>query len=118
MPVDGSQEPSGIEMSGRSRGAISAAMVDREYPYQVALLACEVRYRFDNVEFLSAKLGRYRLNHSYHDDGEDFIIYCFPEQESAEIFLKAFDGRWITPEQRKKHTWKSPWVRQLVGRYG
>ncbi|MGO4450145.1 hypothetical protein AB4Y96_14570 [Phyllobacterium sp. TAF24] len=105
-------------MAGRSRGAETEAAIDRQYPYQVALLAIEVSYRFDNVDFLSRRLGCYRLNHSYYDDGEGFVIYCFPEKDEAEIFLKAFDGHWITPEQRKKSTWKSPWVRQLVGRYG
>jgi hypothetical protein len=70
----------------------------RGTPHQVASLAFEVSHRFDNVEFLSAKLGRYRLNHHYNDEGEGFVIYCFAERESAEIFLKSFDGPWITPQ--------------------
>ncbi|WP_187277121.1 hypothetical protein [Phyllobacterium endophyticum] len=49
-------------------------------------------------------------------DGEGFVIYRFPEPENAECFLKAFDGEWITPEERKKGTWRSKNVRVLVGR--
>jgi hypothetical protein len=100
----------------RSRGEPPAGLIDREYPFQVALLACEVSWRFDNVMFLSQKLGCWRLNHTLFVDDERFIVYCFPQRDSAECFLKAFDGEWITPTDRKKETWRSKNVRVRVGR--
>jgi hypothetical protein len=101
----------------RSRGEPPEGLIDREYPFQVAVLACEVSWRFDNVMFLAEKLGCWRLNTSLSVDGEGFIIYRFPRKESAECFLKAFDGEWITPEERKKGTWRSKNVRMMVGRH-
>ena len=100
----------------RSRGESAAEVIDRKYPFQVALLACEVSWRFENVMFLSQKLGCWRLNHKLSVDGEGFVIYCFPRRESAECFLKAFDGEWITPAERKTKTWRSKNVRMSVGR--
>jgi hypothetical protein len=100
----------------RSRGAPSVGIIDREYPFQVAVVACEVSWRFENVMFLSQKLGCWRLNHTLFVDDERFIIYCFPQRDSAECFLKAFDGEWITPAERKKETWRSKNVRVRVGR--
>lgn len=99
----------------RSRGEPPGGMIDREYPFQVAVLACEVSWRFDDVMFLSQKLGCWRLNRSLSVDDEDFVIYCFPKRESAECFLKAFDGEWIATEERKKRTWRSKNVRMMVG---
>ncbi|PSH56730.1 hypothetical protein CU100_15390 [Phyllobacterium endophyticum] len=66
--------------------------------------------------FLADKLGAWRPHRSLSVDGEGFIIYRFHKKESAECFLKAFDGEWITPEQRKKCTWRSKNVRMMVGR--
>ncbi|MBB3234508.1 hypothetical protein [Phyllobacterium endophyticum] len=100
----------------RSRGEPPEGLIDREYPFQIAVLACEVSWRFENVMFLAEKLGSWRLHRSLSVDGEGFIIYRFSRQEGAECFLKAFDGEWITPAERKKGTWRSKNVRMLVGR--
>lgn len=102
----------------RSRGEPPPSLVDRDYPFQVAVLACEVAWRHDNVTFLSQLLGCYRLSHSLFVDDDDYVVYLFSDKEAAECFLKAFDGEWITPAERKKRTWRSKNVRMLVGRYG
>jgi hypothetical protein len=66
--------------------------------------------------FLSQKLGCWRLNHTMFVDDERFVIYCFPQRRSAECFLKAFFGEWITPQERIKATWRSRNVRMMVGK--
>jgi hypothetical protein len=101
----------------RSRGEPPEGLIDREYPFQVAVLACEVSWRFENVMFLAEKIGCWRLNTSLSVDGEGFVIYRFSKKDSAECFLKAFDGEWISPEERKRGTWCSKNVRMMVGRH-
>jgi hypothetical protein len=65
LPVAGSRRRSRQENDmTRSRGEPPEGMIDREYPFQVALLACQVSWRFENVLFLSQKLGCWRLNHT------------------------------------------------------
>ena len=98
----------------RSRHELRDWEIDRSYPFQVALLADGVRYQFDNVLFLSHKLGCSALGFHIYSDGEHYNIYCFPTESAAEVFLKAFDGVWITPRQRKKDTWHSRWRRNRV----
>jgi hypothetical protein len=85
----------------RSRGEPPEGLIDREYLFQVAVLACELSRRFDNVMFLAEKLGCWKPHRSLSVDGEGFIIYRFSKQDGAKCFLKAFDGEWITPQQRK-----------------
>ncbi|RCW78049.1 hypothetical protein C7476_13117 [Phyllobacterium bourgognense] len=43
-----------------------------------------------------------RLGFDIYSDGEHYNIYCFRTESAAEVFLKAFDGEWITSQQRKK----------------
>lgn len=102
-------------MAGRSRGEPPESSVDRDYPFQVAVLACEVQWRHEDIMYLSQKLGCYRLTRSLFVDHDHYVIYLFRERKAAECFLKAFDGEWITPAERKKRTWESRNVRMLVG---
>lgn len=99
----------------RSRGEPPASYIDKEYPFQVALHCEDVRLHFDKVELLSQQLGRYRLNQSVYIHPDRYIIYMFADERDAECFLKAFEGEWITAEQRRKDTWKPRYVRMLVG---
>ena len=99
-----------------SRHRLRPNDIDRCYPYQVALSADDVRGRFETVKFLSDKLGCSVLGHSYFAFDEHYNVYCFAEDRSAECFLKAMDGDWITPQERKKGTWRPRHPRNLVGR--
>jgi hypothetical protein len=102
-------------MAGRSRGEPPATLIDRDYPFHVALHCEDVRLHFDAVDQLARQLGRYHLNQYIYVHPERYIIYRFAEQKNAECFLNAFDGEWITPEQRRKGTWVPRHSRMLVG---
>lgn len=101
----------------RSRGEPPESIVNAQYPYQVAILACELSWRMAAIMDHAQSLGCYRLNRFFSVDGEGFVTYRFATQEAAECFLKAFDGEWITSAERNKGTWRSKNVRMLVGCY-
>ncbi|EJN04180.1 hypothetical protein [Phyllobacterium sp. YR531] len=102
----------------RSRGEPPPTLIDKYYPFQVALHASEVKMRFDNVEFLARLLGRYRLNRNVHVHPDVYIVYMFGDQHDAECFQKAFDGEWITPEQSRRKKWTPRYTWMPVERRG
>ncbi|UGX87148.1 hypothetical protein [Phyllobacterium meliloti] len=105
-------------MASRSRGDIPDTLFNQIYPYQVALTALEVRFRFHEVEALSKQLECSRLNKSAWSWNEGYIVYCFALKAQAETFLKAFDAEWVDPKELMSRKWRSRWQRIEVGRFG
>ncbi|MEP7453493.1 hypothetical protein [Phyllobacterium sp. SB3] len=102
----------------RTRGEPPPSLIDKGFPFQVALHCEDVRLNFDQVMLLSHQLGSYRLNQSIYVHPDRYIIYMFAEERDAACFLKAFEGEWITPEQRRKRTWVPRYSWMTVGCYG
>lgn len=90
-------------------------MIDKEYPFHVALHCADVKLHFDTVNSLSRQLGCYRLNRTVYVHPERYTVFMFSEQQSAECFLKAFEGEWIAPEQSRRGNWVPRYTRMLVG---
>ncbi|MET3650075.1 hypothetical protein ABIC60_004730 [Phyllobacterium ifriqiyense] len=67
-------------------------LIDKEYPFQVALHCEDVGLHFDRVGFLSKTLGCYRLNRNVYVHPDRYIVYMFAEQRNAECFLKPLTG--------------------------
>ncbi|MGN7774388.1 hypothetical protein [Phyllobacterium sp. 22552] len=101
----------------RSRGEPPPTLIDKEYPFQVALHCEDVSLHFDRVSFLSQQLDCYRLRRNVYVHPDRYIVYMFAEQRNAECFLKAFEAEWITPEQSRRGNWVPRYTRMLVG-YG
>ena len=102
----------------RRKGELSPSMLDRGWPYQVALPTEDERgerLRFDKDVERFCRGQRLTLaprHHQVHHDGKWWIVYCFAEPEHAERFRKAFHGEPFNPKDRGKGTnwmkWRRP----------
>jgi hypothetical protein len=75
------------------KGELSATMIDRDWPHQVALPASQ------------SAGGGYKAIHTFC---KDLSVYCFAEQEDADRFMQRFGGERFDPKQRGKG---SNWAR-------
>ena len=94
---------------GRSRGALSKTMVDREFPYQV-MLKNDAKHRklLWEISHMATKLGASPLGHNFYFDEEasHYSVYCFRSQDTANAFLAAWCGEWLSPADRKFQRWR------------
>ncbi|MGE8944076.1 hypothetical protein ACO2I3_19395 [Leptospira interrogans] len=86
----------------RRKGEITSAAIDRGWPHQVALAGTTVRANFVQIERRSRELGTAPRHHGYRRDHEDFIVYCFADEDPADIFAQAYDGQRMDPDTRPR----------------
>ena len=85
------------------KGELSKAMMDRDWPHQVALPA----YRCMGHEYLTIHifcqaegLSLCRRRHSYRRNDIDMTVFCFAERNHADQFQARFGGDLIDPATR------------------
>lgn len=93
----------------RRKGELSAAGIDRGWPYQVSLpaSACEGG-RYKAIHRFCESLSLCPRGHSVFHEGEWFNVYCFAESNDAAKFMRRFGGERFDPKQRGKG---SNWAR-------
>jgi hypothetical protein len=91
------------------KGELSAAMVDRDWPHQVALPAsASANGGYQVIHALCKDLSLCPRGHSVVHEGEWFNVYCFAKLEDAEKFMQRFGGEKFEPKQRGRG---SNWAR-------
>jgi hypothetical protein len=91
------------------KGELSPAMIDRGWPYQVALPACASQGGgYTMIHEFCKDLSLCPRGHSVFHGDEWLNVYCFAEPADAEKFLQRFGGETFDPKQRGKG---SNWAR-------
>lgn len=87
----------------KSRGDLSKARLDREWPHQVTLPASrcggDTYWRiaaFCRALSLAPRTHTFVRGDAYH------IVFCFVEKADAEAFAESFEGRMIDPTERPR----------------
>lgn len=94
----------------RRKGELSKSMIDRGWPYQVALEArLSMGDRYYTVHFFCKDLSLCPRGHGFYRDGKDFNVYCFAEREHAERFHARFGGELVDATNQPR------WYRQRWG---
>jgi hypothetical protein len=89
----------------RRKGELSKAMIDRDWPHQVALaaeLVAGANYVVINDFCRQENLSLCPRGHQFHQEGRWFICYCFAEREHAERFQRRFGGQFVHPAKRPR----------------
>jgi hypothetical protein len=91
----------------RRKGELSAAAIDRRWPYQVVLPArfCE-HGGYNEIHEFCRDLTLCSRGHALFYDGLWFYVYCFSGPADAEKFMQRFGGEKFDPTKRGKgHNW-------------
>jgi len=93
----------------RRKGELSAAGIDRGWPYQVALPTrfCEGG-GYKEIHEFCGDLTLCSRGHAVYHDGQWFHVYCFSDLAHAEKFMERFAGEKFDPSTRGKG---SNWAR-------
>ena len=87
-------------MSSR-KGELSPAMIDRDWPHQVALPADFItgpKHQF--IEHAKSALGGCSRGHSVRHNDVGYVVFCFSTPESATTFRELFNGEPFNPKDR------------------
>jgi hypothetical protein len=86
------------------KGELSKAMIDHEWPHQVALAADFVSANHAVIHgFCRAeKLSLCARGHHFQRDDRWHICFCFAEREHSQLFQHRFGGEFIDPMNRPK----------------
>jgi hypothetical protein len=87
------------------RGELSKAMIDRDWPHQVALPAYRcLGHNYVTIHLYcdAERLSLCRRGHSFRRDDTDMLVFCFAERPHAEQFQARFGGEFIEPKDRPK----------------
>lgn len=91
----------------RRKGELSSAMIDRGWPFQVALEArLSMGDRYYTVHYFCKDLSLCPRGHHFYRDGKDFNVYCFAEREHAELFRAKFGGGEIVDVRERPKWWR------------
>lgn len=91
------------------KGELSPAMIDRGWPYQVALPArASLNGGYNVIREFCNDLSICPRGHAVFHEGEWFNVYCFAEPADAKKFMQRFGGEEFDPKQRGKG---SNWAR-------
>ena len=87
----------------RRKGELSAAMIDRDWPHQVAIDAASSTGAV-HVRILAfcKPLSLARRGHTFVENGRYVSVYCFAVPEHADAFMREFGGRIIDPKDRPR----------------
>ena len=83
------------------KGELSTAMIDTNWPHQVALPEnVSLNNGYKAVDAFCEELSLCPRGHRVVHAGQCFNVYCFSERGDAEKFLQRFGGEWFDPKQR------------------
>ena len=86
----------------RTRGQLSRALLNREYPHQVLVRAKNVGGKaLDKVSDFHVKLGVTRKSCSVRKDDARYLLFCFADREHAKLFQAMFGGELLAETQSK-----------------
>jgi hypothetical protein len=94
----------------RRKGEMSKAMIDRDWPHQVALAAefvAGANFVVINAFCREEKLSLSPRGHHFPGEGGWYVVYCFAERDHAERFQRRFGGAFVDPAKRP------PWPGQV-----
>jgi hypothetical protein len=86
----------------RRKSELSSAMVDRNWPHQIALpenLNVWPAYKVIHDFCKNQSLSLCDRGHSFKVGADWFVVYCFAERAHAEKFKKRFNGEWFDPKK-------------------
>ena len=85
------------------KGELSKAMMDRDWPHQVALPASTCTGgNYVTIRLFCEPLSLCPRTHSFRRNDVDMIVFCFAERGHAELFTTRFGGEFIDPKTRPK----------------
>ena len=85
----------------RRKGELTAAALDREYPFQVILPArCYSGANYKIICKFCEGLSLAPRGHAVVKDDEWHHVFCFSVQDDAEKLLQQFGGEWFDPQTR------------------
>jgi hypothetical protein len=88
------------------KGELSKAMINREYPHQVALKALGDRAQYLRHNWIEATIQEQGWRVSprgftlFYADAW-WYVHCFAERDDAETFVGLFGGVWTDPSERR-----------------
>jgi hypothetical protein len=94
---------------GQRKGELTAAAIDRRWPYQVAVPATDCRGSHGRfMDAFCLDLSVCEGGHSVFHEDKWWIVYCFADAEHAEKFRMRFGGERFNPKDRGRG---SNWAR-------
>jgi hypothetical protein len=87
------------------KGELSKAMIDRDWPHQIALPAYRcLGHNYVTIHLYcdAERLSLCCRGHSFRHDDTDMNVFCFAERVHAEQFQARFGGEFIDPKDRSK----------------
>lgn len=85
------------------KGELSKAAIDREWPYQVALPAEQVRgSEYVTKHEFCRDLSLCTRGHTFQRDGRYYVVFCFAEKAHADLFRERFGGECMDPKDRPR----------------
>jgi hypothetical protein len=94
------------------KGELSSTMLDRQYPYQVALPTETVQAQYFAIHQIGDNLGKAPRGHSVRHADKSYAVYCFADQASADQFREHFNGEPFDPADRGRgrrwYDWNKP----------
>jgi hypothetical protein len=79
------------------------AMMDRQWPHQVALPTIRCHgHNYVTMRLFCEPLSLYPRTHSFRRDDADVIVFSFAEHAHAEKFPQRFGGEFLNPATRPK----------------
>ena len=97
------------KVRGPEKRELTAAAIDRGWPYQVAVPATDCRGSHGRfMDAFCLDLSMCERHHSVFHEDKWWIVYCFADAEHAEKFRMRFGGERFDPEDRGRG---SNWAR-------
>jgi hypothetical protein len=85
-----------------SKGELSKATIDREWPHQVPAKLASAQY-YEILGFCRAEgLSLCARGHSFQRDRQDYVVKCFATKQDADKLSARFGGEYITPKTRPR----------------
>jgi hypothetical protein len=85
----------------RRKGELTASMIDRGWPYQVALPADEVNgHKYAMVYGFCRELSLCPRGHTVHRSNITYCVFCFADPAHAALFRERFSGEVFSPSDR------------------
>jgi hypothetical protein len=83
------------------KGELTAAAIDRGWPYQVVLDAdlCKGKNHDLHTQF-NFGTSLCARGHSVMQDGKWYRVFCYSIREDAESFMARFGGEWFEPKKQ------------------
>jgi hypothetical protein len=85
----------------RRKGELTGAVIDREWPHQVVLLADQVLGKnYTVVHDFCRDLSLCTRGHSVRREGIEYHVFCFADAAHAERFRERFGAERFDPKDR------------------